>query len=155
MLEKQIDLINLDTTTVLGQQLANILKGGDIIFLCGDLGAGKTTLSRAILRGLGHTGTVKSPTYNLLESYVLEKLTVHHFDLYRLADAEELEYIGIDDYFDANTLCMMEWPERGAGFLPQEDVIVTLCADKFVRTAILKAVTERGRAIVELISLTV
>lgn len=102
------------------------LKAGDLIFLNGDLGAGKTTLTRACLRALGYQGVVKSPTYAMVESYSFDNRLLHHFDLYRVRSEEELYAIGIEDYFSSEAICMIEWPANGASVLPKPDLILTL-----------------------------
>ncbi len=109
-----------------GQKLSSeFIKSGTVL-LKGNLGAGKTTLVKGILQGLGHKGSVKSPTYTLVEPYHLQGKDVYHFDLYRLGDPEELEYMGGRDYFHDNALCLIEWPEKATGYLPQENMIITL-----------------------------
>lgn len=114
------------------------------IFLSGDLAAGKTTLARGYLRRLGHPGPVKSPTFTLVESYALNGRAVHHFDLYRLEDPEELEYIGLDEYFEAGADCLVEWPERGVGALPVPDLNIRLEVRGEARQAHVVAETENG-----------
>lgn len=115
------------------------------VALSGDLGAGKTTLVRAILRGFGYRGKVKSPTYALVEVYTVSKLNLYHFDLYRFADPGEWEESGFREYFNPASLCLVEWPEKAAGFLPPEDVKVSLRVRDSGRDVELEAVTEAGR----------
>lgn len=109
-----------------GNKLAAQLKPGMVVFLVGNLGAGKTTLVRGILRGLGHSGAVKSPTYNIVEPYSINEQSVFHFDLYRLMDVEELEYMGIRDYLTDDSICFIEWPEKGDGLLPKPDIQIEI-----------------------------
>ncbi len=127
-------------------------KGG-IIYLQGDLGAGKTTLSRGFLRGYGHEGPVKSPTYTLVEPYELENHNIYHFDLYRLADPEEFEYLGAEQYFEVPNVCLIEWAERGAGWVPQADLMVELVesteGEIHGRKVSCFASTPRGHAILD------
>ena len=99
---------------------------GGILYLQGDLGAGKTTLTRGFLRGYGHEGAVKSPTYTLVEPYEFSLCKLYHFDLYRLADPEEFEYLGTEQYFDRANVCLVEWAERGAGWVPAGDLRIEL-----------------------------
>lgn len=107
-----------------GARLLSVMEHTGVIFLQGNLGMGKTTLSRGLIRSAGHKGAVKSPTYTLVETYELPAGIVHHFDLYRLMDPEELEYLGIRDYFSEQHLCLVEWPDRGDGLLPAPDLEV-------------------------------
>lgn len=117
-----------------------------IVYLLGDLGMGKTTLSRAIIRAYGWTEAVKSPTYTLVESYALNAIEIHHFDLYRISDPEELEYLGLDSYFDGNSLALIEWPERGVPILPPADLTIQLTEQDQGRALALKPHSDKGRS---------
>ena len=107
-----------------GVPLAARLGDGGVVYLSGDLGVGKTTLVRGLLRAMGHSGSVKSPSYGLVESYDLAGLNVHHLDLYRLGDAEEIEYLGVADLMDGNSLLLVEWAEKGRGYLPPATLFI-------------------------------
>jgi tRNA threonylcarbamoyladenosine biosynthesis protein TsaE len=109
-----------------GKELVAQLSPGMLVFLEGDLGAGKTTLVRGILNAMGHTGSVKSPTYNLVEPYTIKGQAIFHFDLYRLMDAEELEYMGMRDYLNEQSICFVEWPDKGEGLLPSPDILIEI-----------------------------
>ena len=123
-------LVDEAATEAFGQSLLERLRaqfgGNALVTLEGDLGAGKTTLVRGILRGLGFTGAVKSPTYTLLEPYCVDGLDLFHFDLYRLESAEELEFVGFEEILDAPGIKLFEWPQRGEGWLPEPHVGVFL-----------------------------
>lgn len=113
----------------LGGEIAEQFPKGGIVLLNGDLGAGKTTLVRGLLRHLDFEGTVKSPTYTLVEPYNIKGRRIYHFDLYRLGDPEELEYMGGRDYWSSDSLCLIEWPEMAKGYLPEEDLNLTIFHD--------------------------
>lgn len=131
-------------TLAFGGGLFPSIETACLIYLCGDLGAGKTTLVRGYLRAAGFSGNVKSPTYTLVENYQIGSQNIHHFDLYRLNDPEELEWMGIRDYLDEKTVCFIEWPERGEGCLPPADVVLTLEVVNDGRRLSVIARSERG-----------
>ena len=147
--KKQFDLLNEDATINMGNKLARIVKNelnhGIVVYLNGDLGAGKTTLTRGFVQGMGHVGNVKSPTYTLVEPYQLDQWNIYHFDLYRLADPEELEFMGIRDYFNKNCCCFIEWPEKGLGLLANADVSINMVYKGEQRIIILQAQSKLGQ----------
>jgi len=123
------------------------LPPGCLVFLSGSLGAGKTAFVRGCLRAAGHAGAVKSPTFTLVEEYALEGRAIYHFDLYRLADAEELEWMGMRDFLRPDALCFIEWPERGEGVLPLADVELSLSIDGSARNLEITANSVPGREV--------
>ena len=132
----------------LGTWLAAELRTSHLIYIRGPLGAGKTTLVRGVLRGLGHDGAVKSPTFTLVEPYTLSAFTLYHFDLYRLQQPEELEFIGWRDYLDAG-VCVVEWPEQGGRVLPEPHLDVMIEPTDHGRNVILTPHHEQGVAIIK------
>jgi tRNA threonylcarbamoyladenosine biosynthesis protein TsaE len=143
-----IDLKDEASTLALGAALAKHVVAGDVLFLRGDLGAGKTTLTRGLLRALGHQGRVKSPTYALVELYVVSKLNFYHFDFYRFRDPEEWHEAGFRDLFNGANLCLVEWPEKAEALLPVPDLSVALTiTPQNTRTARVTAHTPRGHII--------
>ncbi|MFY0991483.1 tRNA (adenosine(37)-N6)-threonylcarbamoyltransferase complex ATPase subunit type 1 TsaE [Halomonas sp. C05BenzN] len=143
----QLRLDDEDRQVAFGECLGRALQGHGRVHLEGELGAGKTTLARGILRSHGYRGAVKSPTYTLVEPYELDGVRVHHFDLYRLGDPEELEFIGGRDLLAEDALCIIEWPGRGEGWLPTPDLVVRLRLAGAGREARLEAFSEHGHQV--------
>lgn len=131
-----------------GARLAALVRPGVVVALEGELGMGKTTLSRGLLHALGHRGAVKSPTYTLVEPYDFDRFIVYHFDLYRLGDPEELEFMGVRDYFRPDALCLIEWPERGKGVLPPADIGITIERENGGRRLQVRGLTAVGKKII-------
>lgn len=136
-------------TLAFGARLFDCIDNGCVIYLYGDLGAGKTTLVRGYLRASGYQGIVKSPTFTLIEEYHINARKVYHFDLYRLADPEELEWMGIRDYFEDANVCFFEWPQRGYGVLPTSDVNLQLIVFNETRVLELTACSPLGKKVEE------
>ena len=150
--EKALYLADEVATVAAGEALGQAcidtgMAAGLVIFLGGQLGAGKTTFSRGVLRAFGHRGAVKSPTYTLVEPYEFADFRVYHFDLYRLGDAEELEYMGVRDYFGPGSLSLVEWSERGIGVLPVADLRLELQLQGEGRELKLMAGSDAGAAV--------
>lgn len=131
-------------TMAAGAKLASSLSSGLTIYLHGDLGAGKTTFVRGLLRGLGHQGKVKSPTYTLVEPYVISRFNIYHFDLYRFIDPEEWDAAGFRDYFNPQSLCLVEWPEKAGDLIPQADMDVILTIENDGRMLNIQANSEKA-----------
>ena len=142
-------LLALATSEPACQGSAERVCRGGRLFLSGDLGAGKTTLTRGLLRGYGHQGAVKSPTYTLVEPYEETRYSIYHFDLYRINTPEEVEFLGVLEYFDEVNLCVVEWAEKGRGFLPAPDLELTLENAGSGRRIHWQARTAKGAAIAE------
>ena len=140
----KIHLADAESQEALGERLAQALPSAGVIYLAGDLGAGKTTLVRGILRGFGYNGPVRSPTYTLVEPYDLDACFCAHLDLYRLGDPEELEYLGLRDLIAEDRLLLVEWPERGEGMLPPADLVLIIDYADSGRDIRFEAGTEKG-----------
>jgi len=132
-------------TLAFGSALAAAVEPGLVVFLSGELGAGKTTLARGLLRGLGHAGRVKSPSFALVEPYTFSRLYLYHFDFYRFTDPRELGDAGFREYFNPESVCLVEWPENAAGWLPAADLRITLRVEGTGRQLEIDADTEAGR----------
>ncbi|WP_412501108.1 tRNA (adenosine(37)-N6)-threonylcarbamoyltransferase complex ATPase subunit type 1 TsaE [Shewanella chilikensis] len=147
-----LQLADETQTVAFGRQLAALISAPLTIYLTGELGAGKTTFSRGLIQALGHQGAVKSPTYTLVEPYELEGIEVYHFDLYRLSDPEELEFMGIRDYFNDRSLCIIEWPEQGMGCLPAADIHLHIKYANTGREVSLQAGSDKGKVLLRKIT---
>lgn len=122
----KIDITDIADLEKFAESFQNKLNKGNVVYLHGDLGSGKTTLVQFIVRYFGYLGRVKSPTYNLYESYSIKDYEIIHMDLYRLANPEELFYLGIEDIFNSTNIVFIEWPEKGTGVLPKANFILNL-----------------------------
>ncbi|PCJ30416.1 MAG: tRNA (adenosine(37)-N6)-threonylcarbamoyltransferase complex ATPase subunit type 1 TsaE [Gammaproteobacteria bacterium] len=143
MLTMNLYLADESATLALGADIAkHCPKEQFTLHLEGDLGAGKTTFTRGLLRQLGHQGNVKSPTYTLVEQYQLADRAIFHFDLYRVSDPEELDYLGLDDYLSGQSLCIIEWASQGGSYLPKADLVITFSYQEHARNVELTALSE-------------
>ncbi|UXZ55171.1 tRNA (adenosine(37)-N6)-threonylcarbamoyltransferase complex ATPase subunit type 1 TsaE [Halomonas sp. 7T] len=143
----QVQLKDERSHVAFGEALGLALRGSGRVYLEGDLGAGKTTLTRGVLRAYGYQGAVKSPTYTLIEPYELVEQRIYHLDLYRLSDPEELEFIGGRDVLADDALCLIEWPSRGEGWLPAPDLRIVLSVADQGRLALLVAGSAIGERV--------
>ena len=141
-----LDLPAAADTLALGAALAPSLMAGMVVYLSGELGAGKTTLARGILMGLGYPGRAKSPTFTLVEAYKLSRLYLYHFDFYRFETPKELDEAGFREYFGAHALCLVEWPEKAGAKLPAADLTIAMYVAGLGRRAEVFAATEAGKA---------
>ena len=146
----RLNLPDEAATLAVGRELAPLLSPGMVLWLEGDLGAGKTTLVRALLRQKGHVGPVKSPTYSLVEVYVVSSIYWYHFDFYRFNDPGEFADAGLGEYFRENSICLVEWPEKAAGHVPPADLALVfsfpdgqVCSGRVME---ISACSERGNA---------
>jgi tRNA threonylcarbamoyladenosine biosynthesis protein TsaE len=137
------------------ERLCRSANRGCLIYLRGDLGAGKTTLVRGFLRAAGHAGVVKSPTFTLVEEYHVNDRRFFHFDLYRLTDPEELEWMGFRDYLSEGATCFVEWPERGGEWLPRPDIDIQLTLNGSLRLVDVSARSAYGAIVIKALQETV
>jgi tRNA threonylcarbamoyladenosine biosynthesis protein TsaE len=144
MTTARVEVDDEEAMLALGASMAARLRPGQLVYLQGDLGAGKTTFVRGLLRGLGYRGHVKSPTYTLVEPYEAAGMVIYHLDLYRLATPEEVESVGIRDYMTGSSVCVVEWAERGAGVLPPPDARMMMHHDCDRRIVEIDCYTEVG-----------
>jgi len=144
-----IGLADEGQTAELAARFGKRIRPPFVLYLQGELGAGKTTFARALIRALGYPGRVKSPTFGLLETYSAGGLQILHLDLYRIAKPVELEFLAIRDLFGPDSLLLVEWPENGAGFIPQPDMSLELEMDGAGRRAVVRPFSESGKALAD------
>lgn len=144
-MKREVFLADAAATEALAARMAHTLPGAAVVFLHGDLGAGKSSLARGMLHALGVQGAIKSPTYTLIERYALNQGDAAHLDLYRIAQASELEFLGLQDLAPEVRLWLVEWPERGQGALPKPDLEVELRVAGEGRSARLEAASPAGQ----------
>ena len=144
-----LELNNEAATLAAGRQFSQAIQAGLVVYLHGNLGAGKTTFVRGFLHGLGHQGKVKSPTYTLVEPYVVSNYNIYHFDLYRFVDEEEWESAGFRDYFNLSTICFVEWPEKAQNLLATPDIDIDLTPHNAGRVLQLSAHSALGRQVIQ------
>ena len=142
----ELRLPSSEATLRLGEALAAGVAPGRVLFISGDLGAGKTTLVRGLLKGLGYAGRAKSPTYALVEPYMLSSLDLYHFDFYRFKDRSEWLNSGFREHFNPGSVCIVEWPEKAGDLLAPPDVHIRLEFEGAARRATLEACSDAGRA---------
>ena len=138
---------------LIGMALSRVVPSSCLIYLTGDLGAGKTTLARGFLRGLGHAGSVKSPTYTLIDPYEIGNRRCYHLDLYRLADPDEIEFLGLRDMLQDDAIMLVEWPEQGQGALPEPDLLIRIRYLEDGRELVIEAETDSGARLMEKLAL--
>ncbi len=151
MMNAKLSLKNEDKTLEFAKKLASCISFPSVLTFSGPIGAGKTTLIRAFIKALGVAGTIKSPTFSLVESYRLDAFMIHHFDLYRICDTEELEYIGYRDYFNDGSICLLEWPEHARDYLPLVDIAFKLSNNGMGRKLEMVAHTTKGQCAITML----
>ena len=145
----ELEVVSEKAMLDFGARLASFVMPGIAIYLRGDLGVGKTTFCRGFLAAFGHKGNAKSPTYTLVEPYDFPDLSIYHFDLYRLSDSSELEYIGWRDYFNQASICLVEWPEMGEAILPEPDLEISIQSSGRLRRVICSAGSDKAVSIIK------